>query len=325
MLEQESASDAQGDPFTMHRMFIGPNGLRAGWRLLIYLTILVVLFTALAPLAHRTFGRMLDGFSAHVVILSECIMFGVILIATLIMGGFEHRHLSDYGLPLRHFPAGLFWAGALWGFVMLSIIIALMAVAHAYRITGLALSSAGALKYALLWAVAFLLVGFFEEFSFRGYALYTLASGIRFWPAAIVTCLLFAGAHMSNPGENWVGVLEIVLIAFFLCMALRRTGNLWFAIGWHMAFDWGESFFYSTPNSGMQATGHLLNVSLHGSKWLSGGSVGPEASVFDVLVTVAGIVLLTIVYPEAKYPSVSPLPILSGEGAQSSEITVPSA
>jgi hypothetical protein len=39
-----------------------------------------------------------------------------------------------------------------------------------------------------------------------------------------------------------------------------------------------------------------------GSKWLSGGTVGPEASVFDLVVTVAGILLLAKIYPDAKYP-----------------------
>ena len=101
-----------------------------------------------------------------------------------------------------------------------------------------------------------------------------------------------------------------MLIALFLCLALRRTGNLWFAIGWHMAFDWGESFFYSTPNSGIHATGHMLKASLMGSKWLSGGTVGPEASVFDLIVTVAGILLLAKLYPTAKYPAVlEPSPV----------------
>ena len=42
-----------------------------------------------------------------------------------------------------------------------------------------------------------------------------------------------------------------------------------------------------------------------GSKWLSGGTVGPEASVFDLIVTIAGILLLAMVYPKAKYPTLS--------------------
>ncbi len=172
------------------------------------------------------------------------------LIATLVMGRFEHRRLADYGLPFRLILRKEFWAGALWGFVMLSVIIAMMTATHAYSPGTLALAPLDIVKYGVLWALAFLMVGFFEEFTFRGYAQFTLTTGLGFWPAATITCILFAAAHHGNSGENWVGVVEIVLIALFLCVALRRTGNLWFAIGWHMAFDWGESFFYSTPNSG---------------------------------------------------------------------------
>jgi hypothetical protein len=207
---------------------------------------------------------------------------------------------------------------------MLSFIVGMMVATHAYSFGGLALSPLSVLKFGFLWAVGFLMVGLFEEFAFRGYMQFTLTTGLGFWPAAAITCAVFAGLHLGNPGENWIGAVEIVLIALFLCLALRRTGNLWFAIGWHMAFDWGESFFYSTPNSGIHATGHMLNASLMGSKWLSGGSVGPEASVFDLVVTIAGILLLARIYPEAKYPVVTlPDKPLDGSAAVPAETVVP--
>jgi len=291
-------------------VFVGPQGLRAGWRLLVFVVLVVVLFTAALPLQKLLARRLGSGFSPPSVIVGEAINFGIILLATLIMGRFQRRTLSDYGLPLRLALGKQFWAGGLWGFAMVSVLVGLMAASHVYSPGGLALSPARVVEFGLLWGVGFLLVGLFEESAFRGYMQFTLTSGMGFWPAALFTCLLFAGAHLGNGGENLVGVAEIVLIALFLCLALRRTGNLWFAIGWHMAFDWGESFFYSTPNSGIHATGHMLNARLMGSKWLSGGSVGPEASVFDVAVTIAGILLLAKLYPEAKYvvatPSVAP-------------------
>ena len=293
-------------PFRDSRLrviLVGPHGLRAGWRLLVFLALLAVLFGASFPLQKSIGHRLGMEFSAAAVIVGESFVFAILLIATAIMAKFEHRRLADYGLPFRLILQKQFWTGALWGFVMLSFIVAMMSATRAYTVGRLSLGPFAILKFGFLWAVAFLLVGLFEEFSFRGYMQFTLTDGIGFWPAAAITCILFAGLHLNNPGENLVGVAEIVLIALFLCLALRRTGNLWFAIGWHMAFDWGESFFYSTPNSGIHATGHMLNASLMGSKWLSGGTVGPEASVFDLIVTIAGILLLAKIYPDAKYPT----------------------
>jgi uncharacterized protein len=304
-------------PEAARSIFIGPQGLRAGWRLLIFFAMVIVLGACvLVFLQPRLIKALGTDFSARNVIVQELLSFGIVLIATAVMGKFEHRRLGDYGLPARDFLGRQLWTGALWGFVMLSFIVALMAATHSYSAGGLALNIGDVIKYGILWAIAFLLVGLFEESAFRGYMLYTLNSGMGFWPAAAITCLLFAGGHISNPGENWVGVLEIVLIAIFLCLALRRTGNLWFAIGWHMAFDWGESFFYSTPNSGIQATGHMLRATLTGSKWLSGGSVGPEASVYDVIVTIAGILLLAKLYPDARYPAAAASGELAAPGAQ---------
>jgi membrane protease YdiL (CAAX protease family) len=302
---------------SMRRIFTGPQGLRAGWRLLIFLFLLVFLFSASIPLQKLLAGRLGAGFSPPNVIFGEAFTFSIILVATSVMGRFERRTLSEYGLPFRLALGKRFWTGALWGFAMVSVLVALMAASHAYSPGGLALSLPRALEFGLLWFVAFLLVGLFEESAFRGYMQFTLTTGMGFWPAALLTCVLFAGAHITNGGENLVGVSEIVLIALFLCLALRRTGNLWFAIGWHMAFDWGESFFYSTPNSGIHATGHMLNAHLMGSKWLSGGSVGPEASVFDIVVTLAGILLLAKLYPDAKYlvatTPAAPEPSASGD------------
>ncbi|MGA2904707.1 MAG: type II CAAX endopeptidase family protein [Candidatus Korobacteraceae bacterium] len=297
---------APGEHNPLRVIFVGSQGVRAGWRLLVFFALLTVLSAAAVLLQRRFVHRVSFEFSAANIIRNESISFGILLIATAIMGRFEHRRLADYGLPARRALGKQFWTGALWGFVMLSVIIAMMAGTHAYSPGGLALSPLEVLKFALLWDLGFLMVGLFEEFAFRGYMQFTLTTGLGFWPAAAITCIVFAGLHLGNPGENRIGAVEIVLIALFLCLALRRTGNLWFAIGWHMSFDWGESFFYSTPNSGIHATGHMLNASLMGSKWLSGGTVGPEASVFDLVVTIAGILLLAKIYPEAKYPVLAP-------------------
>ena len=65
----------------------------------------------------------------------------------------------------------------------------------------------------------------------------------------------------------------------------------------HAAWDWGETYFYSVPDSGQMAQGHLLNSSLHGARWLAGGSVGPEGSVFVFLVLVLAAVGIHFLFP----------------------------
>ena len=65
------------------------------------------------------------------------------------------------------------------------------------------------------------------------------------------------------------------------------SGNLWMPIGFHLAFDWGETYLYGVPNSGHVLPGHLLSGSSSGAWWLSGGTVGPEGSVLCTLLLIA--------------------------------------
>ena len=101
-----------------------------------------------------------------------------------------------------------------------------------------------------------------------------------FWPSAILLSALFGFAHASDPGESKTGLLSVFLFGLLFCIFLRRTGNLWWAVGFHAGWDWGQTFFYGVPDSGLVPTDNLFNSTLSGPNWLTGGSVGPEASVF---------------------------------------------
>ena len=102
--------------------------------------------------------------------------------------------------------------------------------------------------------------------------------------------------HLTKAGEGIVGGLSGFMSGMFFCLTRRRTGSLWFAVGLHAAWDWGETFFYSVPDSGIVAPGHLLKSSLHGPAWLSGGTVGPEGSVFAFVVMTAAFVIFALAY-----------------------------
>jgi len=60
----------------------------------------------------------------------------------------------------------------------------------------------------------------------------------------------------------------------------------------HAAWDWAETYFFGVADSGMPANGHLLNTTLSGSKWMTGGTVGPEGSFVELVIVSAVIGLL---------------------------------
>jgi CAAX protease family protein len=259
------------------------RGLRAGWRLIIYFLLLIIFSSAINS-AIRLFHRgHVDPQVLFQVLPLETFSFFLVFGCAWIMSRIERRPAGEYGLPLAEAFGKKFWLGMLLGLAEISLLIGLISAFGGYSFGSLALSSKGIVGYGLLHLVFFTMVGFFEEFAFRGYTQFTLADGIGFWPAALVLSLGFGAVHLNNPGEGLVGAASVVLVGLFFAFTLYRTGNLWYAVGLHASFDWGETYLFSVPNSGTFMQGHLSNSVLHGAKWLTGGTVGPEGSVFCFL------------------------------------------
>ena len=117
-----------------------------------------------------------------------------------------------------------------------------------------------------------------------------------FWQAAWVTSTFFGFYHTLNSGENWIGVFAAALIGFVLCVSVRLTGSAWWAIGFHAAWDWAETFFYGTADSGLTAQGNLLSASPAGNPLWSGGTDGPEGSLLVIGVVLALLLFVLAVY-----------------------------
>jgi|SRR5215475_8498777 len=283
--------------------FRDDHTVRSGWRLAIYVSAFVVLWTASA-----LFMRMLRphvGLSSLWVFqISEFVSFGVAFGIAWIMAAFEGRTVGVYGLPLRGAFGKLFWIGCAVGVGEISALMGLIAAFGGYSFGAIAVHGGGLVSTAASWALFFLIVGLLEEFLFRGYTQYTLAEGIGFWPAAFALSAAFAFVHLYNPGEGWVGAAGVFTIGLIFCFALKRTGNLWFCVGMHAAFDFGETFLYSVPNSGVLFGGHLSNARLHGPVWLTGGAVGPEGTVFSFLTMGAVALVIHVLFPAKPKPSV---------------------
>ena len=290
----------------VHRIFIGPSGLRVVWRLAIYIAAVV----SLASVVLFIVGIVLPPSKALVppvagFLIGECVLFVSCILPALALARLEKRRFSDYGLPVERAFGKPFWVGAVWGVVAFSVLIFVMRGIGVFTFGGLALHGARLVKFAVFWALLFLLVGLFEEFTARGYTLFTLSQGIGFWPAAVLLSAAFGGIHLNNTGEAWAGAAGAASIGLFFCLTLRRTGTLWFAVGMHMSWDWSETYFYSVPDSGLVLPGHLLNSSFHGPVWLTGGSVGPEGSVLVFVLIGLIAVVFDRVYPGKKIEGIA--------------------
>jgi membrane protease YdiL (CAAX protease family) len=290
-----SRRETQGE-----RIFGGVQGVHAGWRLLVYL--ICAFLTAYLSL---WFGTSFFSDQGAAVLWQQmywqaALLLGAVLPAFL-MAQLEEHKVDDYGLPRRLAFGKMFWVGAGWGLAAITVLMIVLRGAHAFYFGHVVLHGVRVLKFAAFWGIYFLLVGLFEEFLLRGYTLHTLAEIIGFWPAAMLLSCAFGAIHLRNPGETWVGLLGAAAIGIFFCLTLRRTGNLWFAVGFHAFWDWGQTYLYSVPDSGTIEPGHLMRPSFHGPDWLTGGSVGPEGSVLCFAVIVGLCVVFGRRYPEVKY------------------------
>jgi hypothetical protein len=349
-------------------VFIGDGGLRVGWSLLIF-AILFRLFNFLIGTVAVELDPSLawSAFSARIAFIAELIPLLALVGAGALVARLEGRTILDYNLngPRRSLQ---FFAGMVAGFAALSALVGALALGGWLHFGPSTLAWYAVFKYAALWGAAFLLVGFFEEGTFRCYLQFTLARGINFWLAlgivgllcldlllrssghpgllalvliqmpgvkgsgplgvyaiallGIAPCLLlhlkkaagsgfwqaawvssavFGYIHTGNGGENWIGIFAAAAIGFVFCVSVRVTGSAWWAIGFHAAWDWAESFFYGTADSGMVAPGHFLATSPAGNALWSGGADGPEGSLLVLAVIVLLLVALAAVYRRRKY------------------------
>jgi uncharacterized protein len=287
-------------------IFVRDHRLRAGWRVVLFIAIYIVAGKGLdVVLAKIHFPDR--AFTWSSLLANYTLDFAFISAIAWIMSRIERERFSSYGLPLTRNAGALLGKGLIWGFIPSALILVPIYFAGGCSFHGLALHGRELIFYAAAWGVAMLALGFGEEFLFRGYLLKTLGEGIDFWPAAVVLSSLFGLVHLLfKPHEDWIDPISVALYGLFWCLTLRRTGNLWFAVGFHAASDYADMIVFAEPNSGNDGQpipGHLLDVRFHGPDWLTGGPRGTEASLLVFAVLAGLFYFFNRAYPARKAQS----------------------
>ncbi len=138
------------------------------------------------------------------------------------------------------------------------------------------------------------MAGTTEELLIRAAAFRILERWLGSWLALCLTAVLFGATHMPNPGATALSTLVIAVGGgLMLCAAYMVTRRIWFAIGIHIAWNFFQGGVFGVATSGVAVAG-LLNGSLRGPTYLSGGKFGPEGSIVALIVCAAAAIALLL-------------------------------
>src|SRR5207302_1327063 len=119
---QSSTPDfaAAVQPSYVRTVFLGPEGLRAGWGLAFY----VAMYYPLQSLASRWAGSLDLGASGlWSMMLEGFALFLAAAVPALVLARVEKRAWAAYGLPGRNAVGKLCWVGAVGGFASVALLL----------------------------------------------------------------------------------------------------------------------------------------------------------------------------------------------------------
>jgi uncharacterized protein len=192
--------EGPADPYRgLKWIFIGPQGLRAGWSFLIFLVLLGGFLKGLGTLFLSLHLISRDGFSPKNALFGELFQVVALVAAAAIVALIERRTILDYNLRGSR-RAVHFFSGLIVGFLALSALVGGLAAGHWLRFGPTMLSGSAIVKYAVVWGAVFLMVGCFEEGTMRCYLQYTFTRGLNFWLAAGIIASLCALLLLRTKG-----------------------------------------------------------------------------------------------------------------------------
>ena len=212
--------------------------------------------------------------------------------------GFKKEHwLREYAVGMA---AGL-------GMMSLLVFIAWLTGSMSVVFNPEVLTAKGIAMLALYF-VGFLFQGMAEEVICRGYFLISLArKKENLWMAILVSSLVFAAAHLLNPGITFLAFCNLTLFGIFAGIYFLKRGNLWGIGALHSLWNFAQGNIWGVCVSGA-ITGPSLFRSDSNAQLsiLNGGSFGLEGGLLTTVILSCGIVILLMLPQKDVVPDSAP-------------------
>ncbi|MFC1528233.1 lysostaphin resistance A-like protein [Candidatus Neomarinimicrobiota bacterium] len=265
--------------------------LRAGWRILLFIIITVVIVKLLEFTIDNLFGGLPEDKTLRFffsILVAAIAGTTAVIIARRYL---DKKTVISFGLKLDGFAIKDWLYGFLLSFLMAGSVFLLLLWFGLLEFESFNpdILTAKFMGNFLLMFVAFcILTAWWEELVFRGYLLQNMISGLGKNWAVIISCILYGVLHATNPNAGIISSSIIVLFGFMRLYGYLRTSQLWLSMGMHAGWNFFQGPVFGFGTSGYE-TESILTHKLNGSDWLTGGKFGPEGSVFTVLIVLLAI------------------------------------
>jgi hypothetical protein len=132
-----------------------------------------------------------------------------------------------------------------------------------------------------------------NEVAFRGFLFRRLIDAIGPTAATLLLSGIYALLGSLRPNATGLSFLITLIAGVLFSLAYLRTHALWLGWGLHFAWAAATAVLFGLPVGGMANYGSIVQTTVSGPVWFTGGAYGPEAALFTGIVL---LVVMAVVY-----------------------------
>lgn len=225
-----------------------------------------------------------------------------IIICLFIWRNIKRKSFSQIGLT--NFKDNYFNLihGLIIGFASITLCLILISL---FGDVSISISDTFTFKELIIYLLLYILVGFSEEILVRGYMISTFALNRKLSKITIliITSLIFAALHLSNPSITLLNFINLFLAGSSFAYMYFCTGSLWMSIGTHITWNYFQGVIYGFNVSGFSDPS-ILSITEPVKNIVNGGDFGMEGSIICTIVNILQILYIWYMYKNQNSTSI---------------------